>query len=928
MQQKLTTIFLVVLLFVSPDLYAKEKYKIGFSQCTSSDMWRITMHREMTIELAFYPEMELFIKDANDNNEQQIKDIKQFLEEGIDLLIVSPNESEPITPIVERVFNSGIPVIVIDRRISTEAYTAFIGSDNFLIGKEAGKYAVKLLAGKGKIFEIGGLEGSSPAINRHNGFMEIISEYPDIEIVASASGKWNYSDARVVMKEFLNQQIPFDLVFGHNDVTAKAAYEVATENEIKNLFFLGIDGLYGQEGGIQYVIDGKLDGTFLYQTGGEEAIQLAHKILNKLPYKKENILETVAIDKNNAKVLQLQAREVLNFQNKIELQKEVLDQQVAKFNSQRNMLITVLILLGAIFILVILVFRAFRNKQFANRKLELQKQEIEKRNKEIIKQRDQIIKVSKKLEEATKTKLRFFTNISHEFRTPLTLIVGPLEDMIHSGNIPAYMQNQVNMIHRNSLRMLRMINQLMDFRKIENAKMKLHAGKYDIVAFTREIQQSFENLASQKQIQLNFRTSQPSILLWYDWDKLDKVIFNLLSNALKFTREKGTIGIHIKTNELHVKTLWEKEVVIEVYDNGKGISETHLVHIFDRFYQVEQSQDFKGTGLGLSLSKEFVELHHGKIDVKSVEGEGTTFTIHLPLGEAHLSDEEKIETPMNQHRKHEKPVSDEIHYNPILTEDGGKIKFDNQEKQTVLLVEDEIDVRTYIKESLHDYYQILEAENGEQALKVIQEDEPDLIVSDIMMPVMDGLELTRIIKSDLKTCHIPVVLLTAKASQEQKFEGLEEGADSYIPKPFNRKHLQIRIKKLLQLREKMHERYKGQLLIEEEDLELSHLDKKFLNKISKIVEDRLDKEELSVEELSQLVGLSRVHVYRKIKKLTGMSVSEFVRSVKLKLSLSLIKSSGRSISEIAYEVGFSSPSYFAQSFKKQFGISPSEFGRK
>jgi signal transduction histidine kinase/DNA-binding response OmpR family regulator len=927
MLQKLTNIILAFLLLVSPNLFAKEKYKIGFSQCTSADMWRTAMHREMTIELAFYPELELIIKDANDNNEQQIKDITQFLEEEIDLLIVSPNESEPITPIVEQVFNSGIPVIVIDRRISSEAYTAFIGSDNFLIGKEAGKYAVKLLNGKGKIFELGGLEGSSPAIDRHNGFMEIISEYTDIEIVETESGKWNYSDGKVVMQEFLNQQISFDLVFGHNDVMAKAAYEVAAENELKDRFFIGIDGLYGEEGGIQYVVDGKLDATFLYQTGGEEAIQLAYKILNKLPCEKENILETVAIDNTNAKELQLQAQEVLNFQDKIESQKEILDQQVAKFNSQRNLLITVLILLGAIIVLVILVFRAFRNKQFANRKLELQKQEIEKRNNEIIKQRDQIMEVSEKLEEVTQAKLRFFTNISHEFRTPLTLIIGPLENMIHSGDVPAFMKNQVNMMHRNSLRMLRMINQLMDFRKIENAKMKLQAGNYDVVAFTREIQQSFENLASQKQIQLNFRTSEPSIKLWYDWDKLDKVIFNLLSNAFKFTANKGTIGIGIKT-EPCVNNLWEEEVVVEVYDNGKGISETHLSHIFDRFYQVEKSQDFKGTGLGLSLSKEFVELHHGRINVKSTEGKGTTFTIHMPLGEVHLNDNEKIETPVNQPNKPEKPISDEIHYNPTLTEEGGTIAFDISEKQTVLLVEDEVDVRTYVKESLQDYYQILEAENGKDALKKIQEDEPDLIVSDIMMPVMDGLELTRTIKSDLKTCHIPIILLTAKASQEQKFEGLEEGADSYIPKPFNSKHLQIRVKKLLQLRKKMHERYKGQLLIEEDDQQLSRLDKKFLNKISNIVETHLEKEELSVEELSQMVGLSRVHVYRKIKKLTGMSVSEFVRSVKLKLSLNLIKTSGKSISEIAYEVGFSSPSYFTKCFKDQFGISPSEFGKK
>lgn len=929
MLQKLTILFLTLPLFFSFELYSKEKYKIGFSQCTSADMWRATMHREMTIELAFYPELELIIKDAGDNNEQQIKDIKQFMVEGIDLLIVSPNESDPVTPIVEQVYNLGIPVIVIDRKISSEAYTAYIGADNYLIGEEAGKYAVKLLNGKGEIFEIGGLPGSSPAINRHKGFMESISNYPEIKIIASESGKWNYSHSKVKMQEFLERATSFDLVFAHNDVMAKAAFEIASEHGKSDKFFLGIDGLYGAEGGIQYVIDGKLDATFLYPTGGEEAIQLAHNILNKNPFERENILETVAIDESNAKILQLQAQEVLNLQDKIESQKRVLDDQVARFESRGRTLMFVLGLLGFIVILVILLFRAFRNKQYANKKLELQKREIEKRNNEIIKQRDQIIEVSEKLEDATQTKLRFFTNISHEFRTPLTLIVGPLENMIHSGDIPDRYNNQVKMMHRNSLRMLRMINQLMDFRKIENAKMNLQSSSYDIVGFMREIHQSFENLASQKEIQLNFWTSAPSIIIWFDWDKLDKVVFNLLSNAFKFTPKKGTISINLKTQQSTTNTIWENELILEISDNGKGILPKHLNHIFDRFYQVEKSKDFKGTGLGLSLSKEFVELHRGTISVKSKEDEGTSFTIQLPMGDAHLSDTEKIEASAEEKPdKHEKLISDVIHYNPVLTSEDSLVSFDSTEKQTLLLVEDEKDVRAYVKESLEDFYSILEAENGRQALDIIQEEEPDLIISDIMMPEMDGLELTRNLKGNLKTCHIPIILLTAKASQEQKFEGLDEGADSYIPKPFNSKHLQIRVKKLLELRKKMHERYKGQLLIEEDDAEISRLDRKFLNKISNIVEHHLEKEEFSVEELSQMIGLSRVHVYRKIKKLTGMSVSEFVRFVKLKLSLNLIKSSGKSISEIAYEVGFSSPSYFAQSFKKQFGISPSEFGRK
>lgn len=302
------------------------------------------------------------------------------------------------------------------------------------------------------------------------------------------------------------------------------------------------------------------------------------------------------------------------------------------------------------------------------------------------------------------------------------------------------------------------------------------------------------------------------------------------------------------------------------------------------------------------------------------------------MGNTHLKTDELIDDKISQmaNKHHERLISNEIHFNPEYAEvqDIQIEKKSFEEKPVVLIVEDQKDVREYIKDSLGDLYIIFEAGNGLEGLKLVEEEDPDLIISDIMMPEMDGLEMTRKLKSELKTCHIPIILLTAKASQEQKLEGLEEGADSYIPKPFNRRHLQVRVKKLLELRKKLHETYRGHLVVEEDEGQISRMDRKFLNKISKIVEEHHDKEELTIEELSQIVGLSRVHVYRKIKKLTGMSVSEFVRSVKLRLSLDLLKKSGKSISEIAYEVGFSSPSYFTKSFKEQFGISPTEYAKK
>lgn len=925
-------LIVTAIIFLTNTARAKEKYKIGFSQCTTSDIWRETMYREMLIELAFYPEIEMIMKDAGSDNRRQINDIEELILQKIDLLIVSPNESEPLTHVVEKAFKSGIPVIVVDRKIASNNYTAFVGGDNYLIGQEAGRYAAKLLMGKGKIVEIGGLAGSTPSIDRHKGFMESINNYPGISIVASVSGKWNYSDAKVQMQKIISDKIDFDLVFAYNDVMAKAAYTVVSEHSPANKYFLGIDGLYGDEGGIQYVINGELDATFLYPTGGEKSIQVAHKILNNLPYERENLLETVVIDSTNAKIIKLQTDQVLSFQNKIENQHLVLNQQISKFQSQRNLLILSLVLLGLNVVLVVLIFRAFRNKKRANTKLELQKQQIERRNNEISKQRDQLIEISKKLEEATKTKLRFFTNISHEFRTPLTLIVGPLEDLIHSGRLTPELQKQLNLMHRNTLRLLRLINQLMDFRKLENEKMTLQAGHYNIVAFLKEIHESFVEYAVKKRIDFQIHAAEAEIFLWFDWDKLDKVVFNLLSNAFKFTNEGGQIIINVKKEIPVVKTISEEELLIQIIDTGCGISKEHLPHIFDRFYQVEKSKEFQGTGLGLSLSKGLIKLHHGKIKVESEPEKGTSFFIRLPMGNTRLKTDELIDVKISQkaNKHHEKLISNEIHFNPEYDEvqDIQKEKQSSDEKPVVLIVEDHTDVREYIKDSLGDLYIIFEAGNGLEGLKLVEEEDPDLIISDIMMPEMDGLEMTRKLKSELKTCHIPIILLTAKASQEQKLEGLEEGADSYIPKPFNRRHLQIRVKKLLELRKKLQETYRGHIVIEEQEGQISRMDRKFLNKISKIVEEHHDKEELSIEELSQIVGLSRVHVYRKIKKLTGMSVSEFVRSVKLRRSLELIKNSGKSISEIAYEVGFSSPSYFTKSFKDQFGISPTEYAKK
>ena len=914
---------LLILILHFTSGFSKPKYKVGFSQCTTADKWRQAQIRLMQIELAFYPDIELQIKDAENNNSNQIRQIEEFIREGIDLLIVSPNESEPLTPIIEKVYREGIPVILIDRLIDSKSYTSYIGGDNYQIGEEAGKYAARLLNGKGKIVEITGLDGSSPTIGRLNGFRDALQKFPEIKIVKIISGDWNYSKARVIMQEIMDSGIEFDLVFAHNDVMAKEAKSVVRESGSKNKrFFLGVDGLPGVDGGIQFVMNKDIDATFLYPTGSDQAIETASAILHKQPFSRQIVSQTMAIDSTNAKILKLQSDQVESLQNRIEAQKSVLDLQISRYQSQRLILIFVIVLLLLIVILVFLIYGAFQNKKEVNLKLETKNREIEEQNFKILNQRDELVEVSHQLEEATQAKLRFFTNISHEFRTPLTLIKGPLESIMGKNGFSEEQQNQFKLMHRNTNRLLLLVNQLMDLRKIDNNKMGLNATENDLLDFVKEIEESFTSLAKSRHIEFKILCSEVNLKVWFDQDKLDKVLFNILSNAFKFTADGGQITIFIKTVEPLQTGIYNKEVQIEICDSGKGIPEKYLNRIFDRFYQTGKSHAILGTGVGLNLSKEFIELHRGRISVKSEEGKGSSFFINLPLGNAHLLADEMLSETEKTEISYHRQIS--IQENKYSLEQIKKDK-KNDDKSLILVIEDNADVREFIRMSLGNKYLIMEASNGLEGLEKVLAEGPDLIISDVMMPEMDGLELTRHLKSDLKTCHIPIILLTAKAALEHKLEGLEEGADSYISKPFNGDHLQIRVKKLLELRKKIKEHYYGMNDFQDEEASLNRLDKKFLDKLVKIIEQNNEKEDLTVDELGHKIGMSRVHLYRKIKKLTDMSVSEFVTSVKLKKSLELLRNSGRTIAEIAYEVGFSSPSYYTKCFREQFKMLPTEY---
>ena len=522
----------------------------------------------------------------------------------------------------------------------------------------------------------------------------------------------------------------------------------------------------------------------------------------------------------------------------------------------------------------------------------------------------------KEREETDKMKSRFFANISHEFRTPLTLILGPTEKVL-SESKENETHKQLNIVKRSANRLLMLINQLLDLSKLEAGKLELKASEANIVTLIKGLTMSFESVAERKNISLSVKSENDEIRAFYNKEMIIKVMTNLLSNAFKFTGEGGQITVLINVIE-------SKSVEIKVKDTGIGIPEEELPKLFDRFYQVDSSQtrEYEGTGLGLALTKELIELHRGKIYVKSVQGEGSEFIVELPLGRKHLTDNEVVEI---EETVKPEMVIDKEEYVPSAMEEAEREESFNEEKNVILIVEDNKDVRGFIKDSLGDDFGIKEASNGEEGFLMAEKFIPDLIISDIMMPKMDGNELTKKIKNDEKTSHIPVILLTAKSEQESKLEGLQTGADDYLIKPFDSKELRIRIKNLIEIRKKLQEKYsKGDYIWKQDKEKLSSLDEKFMSKVMEVIENHLSEEEFSIESFDKEMNMGKSQNYRKLKALTGYSPSRYIRKVRLIKAREMIKDKQGNVSEIAYSVGFSSPAYFTRCFKEEFGYSPSD----
>ncbi|MEO6733858.1 MAG: substrate-binding domain-containing protein [Ferruginibacter sp.] len=910
-------LFSVVVLLASCNKpVEKKQFTIGFSQCTLGDTWRKTMQKEMERELSFHPKINFVVKDANLSSEKQIEQIQELIDQQVDLLLVSPNQAQPVTAIVDKAYRKGIPVIIIDRRTLSNNYTAFVGANNYKVGLNAGIFANAFLKGKGNVLEVeGDPAGSSAAIDRHKGFTDFIKQYPGIQYVAQFNVDGNKDPWQEKLTEYLKTHPDIQLIFATNDRLAFSAYNVCKNLGIEQkIAVVGVDGLPGENQGIDLVDKGILKATILYPTGGAEAIQTAVNVLENKPYNKEYNLATTIIDSGNVRIMKLQNEKLLALQHDIERSQQKIDEQKIITRNQTNIIYTISISLALALIMGLILFYYLKENKKINARLALQ-------NEEILTQRNQLIELDKKAKEATEAKFHFFTNISHELRTPLTLILGPLEEILSSAKLHFTAKTQLEMVKKNALRLLRLVNQLMDFRKVEHAKMKLKASENNLSAFVAEITNAFTETAQKQHIAFRVDTKDAGLKVWFDINMLDKVLFNILSNAFKYTNEHGAITVTVNKDERNTKA------IIVVEDSGIGMSPETLEHAFELFYQGNEGA-FKGTGLGLALSKELITLHHGTIEIKSEKWKGTRFEISLPLGNAHLEENEieKESNPYSLNYEEAKIYTNELESRPVNP--NGNISA-TEKDYSVLLIEDNSEIRAFLKDQLNRNYEVIEAENGNTGLNLAYEIVPDIIISDIMLPGKDGMAITEALKNDIRTSHIPIIILTAKGSMEQQIEGLKLKADAYIVKPFNLQYLEETIKSLIRNRETLKDHYTSELPSDNLRTSTSKkIDRKFISEFSSIVEGNISNENFGVDDICKEIGISRVQLYRKVKAVLGYNVNDYILTVRMQKAKYLLLNEDLSISEISYKVGFSSQAYFSTVFKSKFGVTPKAFKEK
>ena len=887
-----------------------KKYVIGVSQC-SEDIWRDKLNSELKMGELLNDSLIVKIVSSNDDSKKQTEQVNQFIDEGVDLLIVAPNHLGILSTAIDRAYDAGIPVVLYDRKSDSEKYTAFMGCDNYLIGQSMGSFIAQRLQGNGRVVEIRGLEGSSPALERHRGFVDAIKNYPKVSLVTSEAGDWKEESGGRAMKRILQQTQDFDFVYCHNDRMAKGAYNIVQQMGITRPYrYTGVDGMATEGGGLEMVKEGILEASYLYPTKGDELIALVLKILSHQPFKRDNYLSTSIVTESNAELTLMEAKDTERQRNNLKLLHRQVDRYLSDYKTQKVLLSGLFAVIFILIVAAVLIFRGYVIKVRLNEQLAKKNEELEHLNNEVM--------------ELTHSRLVFFTNISHELRTPLTLIADPIEMLLEEGGIKGRSRELLKMVQRNAKALQQLVGSILDFRKIQNGKMELSLTRFDIVkalsVWTGDFQLTAERKHIQLQLDTSSYTSSPEIIA--DKEKVSRILFNLLSNAFKYTPVNGKIIVSLgnaQDTDVIEGYATRHLLRISVKDTGKGIPSEERDKVFERFFQSKGASG--GTGIGLALVKSFVELHHGTARVESEYGHGSNFIVILPcMQEGEIKEEAASTTEVDE------TVLQYIDDNSNQRGNMQQLVEAQGEKPTLLIIDDNNDIRQYERTLLQDRYIVLEAADGKEGIEIAMREVPDLVICDVMMPIMDGLEFTERLKTHVATSHIPVIMLTAKNLEEHRAEGYDHGADSYITKPFHAKVLLARIDNLLKQRCLLKNIFQKHSLPETEieESSMDDRDKAFIKKLHEIIQSNLSNSDCSVEDIGRKVGLSRVQLYRKVKALTGTSVVDLLRKARLAKAHRLLESNGKNISEVAYEVGFTSPSYFTKCFKEEFGILPGE----
>ena len=896
-----------LLLFLLPLLLScgseKKRYVVGVSQC-SEDVWREKLNEELRIAALYYNDVDLRISSANDDVQMQTEQINKFVDEGVDLLIVAPGQVS-ISPAIDRAYEKGIPVIIFDRRTRSDKYTAYIGADNKEIGSSMGEYLAGTLTDGGRILELSGLSTSSPAIERNNGFDSVVQCRPGISIVEHLSADWTEQGAFRTVDSLLSKpHNEFDCVFAHNDRMAMGARRAAEKHglNLEHIKFCGIDAMPQKGGGMELVDNGTLFASYTYPTRGDEVMLLAMNILEGKKYNRENQLSSALVTRDNARVLLMQNDETMRQQDHLSTLRSRVDKAASDFNTQRIYLLVLLVFVVLLIAVCAAAIYAFITRTRINQQL---KASMDEQNR-----------MTTEMEEMTQTQLQFFTNVSHELRTPLTLIAGPTEQLLEDPAVHGVQRTMLEMVQRNTRILIQLVGEILDFRKVQNNKAELHLNRFYLQHELTTWTEDFRTVAARRGITIRVDVSgvEDDAVLIADRDKMEHMYFNIMSNALKYTPDGGCITTTLLHHD-HFYTL-------RIADTGKGIPTEELPHLFERFYQAKGA--IGGTGIGLSLVKAYIDMHRGSVHAESVEGKGTTFVIELPDSQPGYKPAKDAPAATQA----EKGLVDDNYIATDTTAQEATERITNAEdfdaeRPLVLIIDDNNGMRAYLRSILQDKYNVSEATNGEQGLEKARREVPKLVVCDVMMPVMDGLEFTKRLKEDTATSHIPVVLLTARSLSEQRKEGYDTGADSYITKPFSGQVLLSRIENLLRSRIMLRSVFAGDKQETEEEEKLNEADKTFVGRLRTAIQENLGDSDFSVERLGEEIGLSRVQLYRKVKALTGQTPVELLRKARLTKARQLLEKTEKSVSEIAYEVGFTSPSYFNKCFKDEFDINPS-----